>query len=65
MAAYHQALETNGPLPVTLQDARRSLELITALYHAAETGTAATLPIGKEHPKYRGWRPEAAAAPRR
>ena len=28
MAAYHQALESNGPLPVTLDDARRSLELI-------------------------------------
>jgi predicted dehydrogenase len=65
MAAYHQALETNGPLPVTLQDARRSLELITALYHAAETGTAVALPIGKEHPKYGGWRPGAVTASRR
>jgi hypothetical protein len=64
MAAYHRALETNWPLPVTLQDARRSLELITALYHAAETGTAVALPIGKEHPKYGGWRPQATA-PRR
>src|SRR5262249_14343884 len=65
MAAYQQALETSGPLPVTLQDARRSLELITALYHAAETGAPVTLPIGKEHPKYDGWRPAAATAPRR
>ena len=65
MAAYHQALETNGPLPVTLQDARRSLELITALYHTAETGATVALPIGKKHPKYGGWRPEAAAAPLR
>jgi predicted dehydrogenase len=62
MAAYHQALESNGPLPVTLEDARRSLELITALYHAAETGTAVALPIGKEHPKYGGWRPGATPA---
>jgi predicted dehydrogenase len=65
MAAYHRALETDGPLPVTLQDARRSLELITALYHAAETGMPVALPIGKEHPKYGGWRPGAAAALRR
>ena len=64
MAAYHQALETGAPLPVTLQDARRSLELITALYHAAETGTAVSLPIGKEHPKYGGWRPNAATTAR-
>jgi len=62
MAAYHQALESNGPLPVTIKDARRSLELITALYHAAETGTAVALPIGKEHPKYGGWRPGATPA---
>ena len=64
LAAYHQALETGGPLPVTLSDARRSLELITALYHAAETGAAVALPIGKDHPKYRGWRP-AGSAPHR
>jgi predicted dehydrogenase len=61
MAGYYEALATGGPLPVTLADARRSLELITALYHAAETGTAVSLPIGKDHPKYRSWRPGAAA----
>jgi predicted dehydrogenase len=61
MASYCEALETGGPLPVTLADARRSLELITALYHAAETGAAVSLPIGKDHPKYGGWRPGAAA----
>jgi predicted dehydrogenase len=65
MASYHHALATGGPLPVTLADARRSLELITALYHAAETGAAVTLPIEKNHPKYGSWRPEAAAAPLR
>jgi len=64
LAAYHHALETGGPLPVTLADARRSLELITALYHAAETGNVVALPIGREHPKYGGWRPGAATAPR-
>jgi predicted dehydrogenase len=60
MAAYHRALETAGPLPVTLADARRSLELITALYHAAETGAPVSLPIGLDHPKYKSWRPHAA-----
>jgi hypothetical protein len=65
MASYHHALETGGPLPVTLADARRSLELITALYHAAEIGTAVALPIEKDHPKYGSWRPEAAAVPLR
>ena len=60
MASYHQALETAGPLPVTLADARRSLELITALYHAAETGEAVSLPIRADHPKYGSWRPHTA-----
>jgi predicted dehydrogenase len=59
MARYHTALEGSGVLPVTLADARRSLELITALYHSAETGMSVTLPIGASHPKYRGWRPLA------
>ena len=57
MAAYHHALETGAPLPVTLADARRSLELITALYHSAETSDAVRLPIPADHPKYRSWRP--------
>jgi predicted dehydrogenase len=60
MTSYHNALETDGPLPVTLDDARRSLELITALYHAAETGEPVSLPIVKSHPKYSGWRPQSA-----
>jgi predicted dehydrogenase len=58
MASYHHALERETELPVTLADARRSLELITALYHSAETGEAVTLPIGPTHPKYPSWRPQ-------
>jgi predicted dehydrogenase len=54
-AAYHAALMTGGPLPVTLADARSSLELATALYHSAATGTAVTLPIAADHPSYNGW----------
>jgi predicted dehydrogenase len=61
MNAYHRALESGGPLPVTVADARRSLELITALYHSAETGDEVSLPIGPGHPKYVGWRPAVRA----
>jgi len=43
-------------MPVTLTDARRSLELVTALYHSAATGTVASLPIGADHPMYYGRR---------
>lgn len=54
---FAQALETGGELPVTLTDARASIELITALYHSAETGEPVTLPIGPDHPKYASWLP--------
>ncbi len=52
---FHQALTTGGALPVTLDDARRSLELITALYHSAASGAPVMLPIGGDHPRYSGW----------
>jgi predicted dehydrogenase len=55
MGDYHTALATGGALPVTLADARQSLELVTALYHSAATGAVVTLPIGPDHPKYHGW----------
>ena len=61
LAAYHAAIVENAPLPVTLADARHSLELITALMHSAETGLAVPLPIGPKHPKYRGWHPQKRA----
>ena len=50
-----------GPLPITLADARQSLELVTALYHSSATGTAVNLPIGTDHPKYNGWAPTSPA----
>ncbi len=56
MGAYHQALTTGGALPVTLADARRSLELVTALYHSAATGAVVHLPIAPDHPRHHGWR---------
>ena len=57
LAAYHAALTTGAALPVTLIDARSSLELAAALYHSAATGTAVTLPIAADHPAYKGWSP--------
>ena len=56
MEAYHAALMTGGALPVTLADARRSLELVTALYHSAATGAVVHLPIAPDHPRHKGWR---------
>jgi predicted dehydrogenase len=53
--AFHQALAEGAPLPVTLADARRSIELATAIYQSAASGTDVLLPIADEHPGYRGW----------
>jgi predicted dehydrogenase len=54
-ADYHAALTTGAALPVTLADARFSLELATAFYHSAAAGVAVTLPIAADHPSYKGW----------
>ena len=58
---FHEALATGQPFPVTLDDARASLELVTALFQSNETGMAVRLPIGPAHPKYEGWVPAAAS----
>jgi predicted dehydrogenase len=54
---FHQALQQGMAPPVTLADARASLELVTALYDSIQTGKAITLPISRDHPKYVGWQP--------
>ena len=56
----HKALTEGGELPVSIADARPSLELITAAYHSARTGEAVRLPIGQDHPLYVGWLPPTA-----
>ena len=56
----HKALTEGGPLPVSIADARPSLELLSGLYHSARTGEAVALPLGRDHPLYAGWLPPAA-----
>ena len=55
--AFHAALASGEELPVGLGDARASLELLTAIYHSAQTGNAVDLPIGPDHPGFAGWLP--------
>ncbi|HEX4822003.1 MAG TPA: Gfo/Idh/MocA family oxidoreductase [Acidimicrobiales bacterium] len=43
--------------PVTLADARASLELLTALYWSARTDEDVPLPLSNDHPLYEGWAP--------
>jgi predicted dehydrogenase len=55
IALMYGALQNNLPFPVTLQDARNSIELLSALYESAKTDVPVTLPIDHQHPVYRGW----------
>ncbi len=53
---FYAALRGGGELPVTLAEARASLELVTALSYSSRTGQAVSLPLAAEHPFYAGWR---------
>lgn len=57
MQAFYEALVSGVNPPVTSEDARRSLELVTAIYHSNETHSDVMLPITQSHPKYQSWRP--------
>jgi predicted dehydrogenase len=54
---YADTRDAGTTPPVTLADARASLELITALYASARSGTDVELPIPADHPLYAGWLP--------
>lgn len=55
---FAEALAAGAALPVTLADARVSLELVTALYKSSATGMPVELPIQPADPWYAGWRSE-------
>jgi predicted dehydrogenase len=55
--ALHPALCGTAAWPLTLQDAYRSLELISAIYYSSATNTAVDLPLPPEHPVRGGWAP--------
>ncbi len=42
---------------VTLEAGRSSLELVTAIYHAARSGESVCLPLSADHPLYESWLP--------
>lgn len=46
----------------TFDEARHSIELITAIYQAARTRTIVPLPLDKSHPLYTGWVPKSGEA---
>jgi predicted dehydrogenase len=55
---FSDALRSGAPFPVTMEDARQALELLTAFYLSARTKRPVDLPIPLDHPYYRGWLPE-------
>ena len=54
-AALADRLDGQGGREVTLNDGRRSLELVTAIYEAARNGAVVDLPLGEGHALYEGW----------
>lgn len=56
----HKALTEGGPLPVSIADARPSIEFLTAAYYSVHTGSAVKLPIDRDNPFYDGWVPTMA-----
>ena len=59
--AFADALDGRPGAAATLADGRRSIELATAIYHAAATGRTVRLPLAADHPGYHGWPPGPAA----
>jgi predicted dehydrogenase len=55
-ARLAEAVRRGDPPPVTLADARASLELLTALYWSAAGGLDVALPLGADHEFHGGWR---------
>ncbi|MGI9435269.1 MAG: Gfo/Idh/MocA family protein [Geminicoccaceae bacterium] len=51
-ATLHNALTTDAQLPITLTDARRSIELFTAAYHSAAVSDVVELPLVEGHEAY-------------
>lgn len=57
LAAVARALAGQDTSAVTLDEGAASVELVTAIYHAARTGTRVSLPLATSHPLYEGWQP--------
>jgi predicted dehydrogenase len=58
--AVADALEGRKGQEVTLQDGRRSIELVAAIYLSARNGAPQRLPLPEHSPVYRGWMPDPA-----
>lgn len=52
LEAMLTALETDGPVPISGEEGRRTIELITAIYKAGSSHQPAELPLRKDDPFY-------------
>jgi predicted dehydrogenase len=57
--AVADALTGKGGMEVTLEDGRRSIELVTAIYRSAREGGPVKLPLSSGSPCYTGWMPDS------
>ncbi|WP_425071290.1 Gfo/Idh/MocA family protein [Sagittula sp. S175] len=57
LRAVAEAMAGQGGREVTLQDGRRSLEFVSAVYQSARSGQAVDLPLGADFPLYQSWLP--------
>lgn len=55
--AIADALDGKPGREVTLEDGRRSLEFVSAVYASARSRTPVDLPLGEDHALYAGWLP--------
>jgi predicted dehydrogenase len=55
LEALHPALDGTADWPLTLQDAERSLELISAIYYSSANNTPVELPLPPDHAVRDGW----------
>lgn len=53
--AIADALDGKPGREVSLEDGRRSLEFVTAVYASARSGERTTLPLTSDHPMYGSW----------
>ena len=47
-------MDARTPLPITPEEARGSVELVTAIYESALTGSRVSLPLGSDSRFYEG-----------
>ena len=52
LEAMLTALETDGPVPITGEEGRRTIELITAIYKSGSLHQPVSLPLQKDDPFY-------------